>query len=279
GLLSSLGLGGVDLFLRPRVGLLMSGNEVVPPGGPPLPAGVVDAVSPMLAGLIRRDGGEVAAVAHLPDDRGSQARALAQTPGDILLAVGGTSVGREDHLPTLVADQGRLLVHGVAIRPGSPMGFGLAPDGGGRQRPVFLLPGNPVAALVGYDFFAGPLLRRMGGRPAGWPYSSVEAVLTQRVLGSIGQVDYVRVMIEPRRGALESRRGALESRRGAGAVPWLATPLAHGGAGRLSTTTRADGFVVAGHHSEGWPQGGRAPVWLYDPLPVADAPWIEEEDR
>jgi len=135
-----------------------------------------------------------------------------------------------------VAQHGELAVHGIAMRPSSPTGMGRIGD-----RLVFLLPGNPVSSLCAYDFFAGRAIRVLGGRPAEWPYRSVRGRLTRKISSPIGRLDYARVTVS------------------AGAVE----PLAVAGASMLSSTTRADGFVIVGDDSEGFAAGADVDVWLY----------------
>jgi molybdopterin molybdotransferase len=154
-----------------------------------------------------------------------------------VLVSGGSSVGQEDHAPRLVAELGELAVHGVALRPASPVGLGFI-----QGRPVFLLPGNPVSCLCGYDFFAGPALRRLGGRSMDWPYRTRTLPLARKIVSAVGRVDYVRVAI---------REGRVE-------------PVATSGAAILSSTTRADGFVVVARDSEGFAAGADVEVLLYD---------------
>jgi molybdopterin molybdotransferase len=108
--------------------------------------------------------------------------------------------------------------------------------------PVVLLPGNPVSCLCAYDFFAGPIVRRRGGRSMEWPYRPVELPLRHKLASAIGRVDYARVSI----------------------VEGRVEPLAIGGASILSSTTRADGFVVVPADLEGYPAGASVIVWRYD---------------
>jgi molybdopterin molybdotransferase len=122
------------------------------------------------------------------------------------------------------------------MRPSSPTGLGRIGD-----RLVFLLPGNPVSSLCAYDFFAGRAIRRLGGRPAEWPYRSVRGRLTRKISSPIGRLDYARVTL---------------------ADGWV-EPLTVGGASLLSSTTRADGFVIVSDDSEGFPAGADVDVWLY----------------
>jgi molybdopterin molybdotransferase len=136
----------------------------------------------------------------------------------------------------LVAQCGELAVHGIAMRPSSPTGMGRIGD-----RIVFLLPGNPVSSLCAYDFFAGRAIRALGGRSKAWPYRAIHGTLSRKISSPIGRLDYARVTI----------------------VEGLVQPLATAGASVLSSTTRADGFVIVGDDSEGFAAGADVTVWLY----------------
>src|SRR5438105_3602830 len=144
----------------------------------------------MLAALVRRDGGEPRLRPILPDRREAVREAITASTADVLLLSGGSSVGQEDHAPTLVAELGELPVHGVALRPASPAGVGFF-----GERPVFLLPGNPVSCLCAYDLFAGRAVRRLGGRPAELPYRTESLPLARKIPSVPGRVDYVRVRL------------------------------------------------------------------------------------
>jgi molybdopterin molybdotransferase len=117
-----------------------------------------------------------------------------------------------------------------------------------------LLPGNPVSCLCAYDFFAGAIIRRLGGRPGGWPYRRVSLPLARKLSSVIGRVDYARVQI---------RDGQVQ-------------PLATSGASILTSVSRADGFVVIPADREGFPADARVEVWCYDPHAAEDA---QAEDR
>jgi molybdopterin molybdotransferase len=146
-------------------------------------------------------------------------------------------VGLEDHAPRILAEVGELAVHGVALRPASPTGLGFL---GGR--PVFLLPGNPVSCLCAYDLFASRAVRGLGGRDRGLPYRSCRLPLARKIVSMVGRVDYARVRVN------------------AGQVE----PLAVSGASILSSTTRADGFVLVPADLEGYAPGEEVEVFLYD---------------
>jgi molybdopterin molybdotransferase len=214
---------------------VITGNELLPTGSRPHGFNIVDANGPMLAALVSRDGGLVDFPGLVPDESDAILRAL-RADADVIIVSGGSSVGIEDLAPMLVAQHGELAIHGIAMRPSSPTGLGRLDD-----RLVFLLPGNPVSCLCAYDFFAGRAIRALGGRSKTWPYRGVRARLARKISSPIGRLDYARVrLIE----------GAVE-------------PLAVAGASVLSSTTRADGFVIVPADSEGLAPGVDVEVWLY----------------
>jgi molybdopterin molybdotransferase len=238
GVLASIGASPIAVLRRPQVTILITGDELLPVGARPQGYQIVDSNSVMLAALVRRDGG-LPQVAPLVPDRADQVRAaMLDTTADLVLVSGGSSVGQEDHAPRILAELGELCVHGVALRPASPAGFGFLPGG----RPVFLLPGNPVSCLCAYDLFAGIAVRLLGGRAPEMPYRRVTLPLARKIASAVGRVDYVRVQVH------------------AGHVE----PLATSGASILSSTTRADGFVLVPRDSEGYPAGEFVCVQLYD---------------
>jgi molybdopterin molybdotransferase len=244
GVASSIGMGEVPVVRRPVVRLLITGNELLPPGTTPHGARIADANGPMLEALVRRDGGNVHCAALVNDEPDAILEAM-RAPADVVIVSGGSSVGVEDYAPSLVAAHGELAIHGIAMRPSSPTGMGRLDD-----RLVFLLPGNPVSSLCAYDFFAGRAIRALGGRERTWPYRAIRGTLTRKISSPIGRLDYARVVVV-----------SGFSRTGSG----LATiePLAVAGASILSSTTRADGFVIVPDDSEGFAAGAEVTVWLY----------------
>lgn len=237
GVLASLGATPVPVVGRPRVAVLVTGDELVPCGASPQGYCIVDSNSIMLSALVRRDGGLPLPVQMVPDQPEAVAAALAGAAADLILISGGSSVGLEDHAPRVLAAAGELCIHGVALRPASPTGVGFLAD-----RPVFLLPGNPVSCLCAYDLFAGPAVRRLGGRSMELPYRTCRLPLAHKLTSVSGRVDYVRVQV---------RHGGVE-------------PLATSGAALLSSASRADGFVLVSRDREGYAAGEEVVVHLYD---------------
>lgn len=237
GVLASVGAAPIAVIRRPSAAILVSGDELLPAGARPAGYQIVDSNSIMLRALLRRDGVDTVRVEMVRDGAEPIRRALAESTEDVVLVSGGSSVGQEDHAPRILAELGELAAHGVALRPASPTGIGFL---GGR--PVFLLPGNPVSCLCAYDLFAGRAVRRLGGRATKLPYAVVRAPLERKIVSMVGRVDYVRVKV------------------GEGRVE----PLAISGASILSSTTRADGFVLVPADAEGYAEGTPIEVYLYD---------------
>ena len=123
------------------------------------------------------------------------------------------------------------------MRPSSPTGVGRVGDAF-----VFLLPGNPVSCLAAYEFFAGPTIRRLGGRSGAWPHRVAAFPLARKIASAIGRTDYVRVALEEGH----------------------AVPLATSGASILSSTVRAIGAVIVPREQEGIAEGEPVEVLLYD---------------
>ncbi len=237
GLLSSVGMHEASVVRRPIIDFLITGNELLPPGSKPQGVSIVDSNSLMLRQLAERDGAEIGKILHLRDERETIRKAMLESEADLICVTGGTSVGLEDHAPTLLEEIGTLLVHGIPMRPAAPTGFGMI----GPSK-VFLLPGNPVSCLSAYDCFVGLAIRRLGGLSEDWPYRKTKLPLRSKIASQIGRIEYVRLQIQEGK----------------------AEPIASGGASILSSTTRADGFLLTQESSEGFAEGEEVELWLYD---------------
>jgi molybdopterin molybdotransferase len=239
GVLASIRMAELKVTRRPVVGVVSTGNELVEPES--ALAGrrgrVVNSCRYILEGLITRTGGVPRWLGIVRDDREALRAALEAFDGDILLTTGATSAGKEDYLPGLLAELGELLVHGVNIRPASPLGFGRL----GKALAV-LLPGNPVAAMVGFDVFVRPALQlQLGQREERWN-RRVRGRLRRKLASALNRTDFVRVQLV-----------------GEGEVE----PLRSGGAGVLTSVTRADGFVIVPRDDEGLEAGTDVEVYLF----------------
>lgn len=234
--IASIGQDQVEVKKLPRVRIIVTGNELKLPGQPKEPHQIYEANSAILQGMIPRDGGIIESLQFVEDNQEAISAAMTEPGVDVILVSGGSSVGAEDFAPGIVREYGELPIHGIAMRPSSPTGLGRI-----GKTVIVLLPGNPVSCLCAYDFFAGRAIRTLAGRNPDWPYRKHDFELNKKVVSSIGRVDYCRVRIENSK----------------------ASPLAISGASILSSTTRADGFLIVPEESEGLPAGARVQVFLY----------------
>ncbi|MDB1086333.1 molybdopterin molybdotransferase MoeA [Streptomyces sp. ACA25] len=162
GLAAAAGYDELTVRPRPRVDILVLGDELLV-SGRPQEGRIRDAIGPMAGPWLTALGADVIATRHLGDDAEALHRALVTSRADLIITTGGTAAGPVDHVhPTLRRLGARLTVNGVAVRPGHPMLLAELPDG----PPLIGLPGNPLAAVSGLLTLAAPLLRALTGRSA-----------------------------------------------------------------------------------------------------------------
>jgi molybdopterin molybdotransferase len=240
GMLAAAGVTRVAVHARPRVTILSTGDEVVPPGTATLrPGQVRDATASALAALVRQAGGEPRVGAIVPDDPGALEAALraALDASDLVVVSAGSSVGARDQTATAVAGLGRpgIWCHGLALRPGKPT---LLAECAGV--PVIGLPGNPLSALVVFRLVGVPLVWRVGGCTAVPPEPVTRARLGRDLASAAGRLDVVQVRL---------RDGA--------AVPLF------GLSALLSILVAADGYLVVPEEATGLAAGNEVEVTLY----------------
>jgi molybdopterin molybdotransferase len=200
--LLALGVLQVEVVRRPRVGLVATGDEVVPPAHTPAPGQVRDVNSAAIAALIEQAGG-VPTLHGIAPDRFDDLQALARAAlaeADALVLTAGSSVSTRDMTAQVIASlagdrEAGVVVHGVAVKPGKPVILAVA-----QGKPVFGLPGNPVSAMVTADLFVLPTLDYLSGIaiPANRPHT--RARLTHNIPSQTGRVDYVPARLYVRDG-------------------------------------------------------------------------------
>lgn len=198
--LLALGITQITVAQPPRVAILSTGDEVVPPDQRPAPGQIRDINSYSLAALTTRAGGLPLRYGIIPDNRTALEAAAqrAHAEAEIVVLSAGSSVSYRDMSVDVIAGLGQpgVLVHGVSVRPGKPTILAVC-DG----KPVFGLPGNPVSAMVIFDLFVTPTIRALMGavKP---PQAQVQARLARNVASTTGREDYVQVRLEQRADGL-----------------------------------------------------------------------------
>lgn len=239
GALAALGVTQVPVVPRLRVGLISTGDELVPPEGDPGPGQVRDVNGPLVAALLAQAGVEPVPLGIVPDReellREAVEEALAAC--DCVVLSGGSSVGEKDAACRVMASLGEVLCHGVAMKPGKPTLLGKA-----EGKPILGLPGHPVAALFTAKLFLIPLLARLEGRT--WEGRTVSAKLAQTVPANHGRAQYTGVTLEEKPDGLWAR------------------PI-WGKSGLITTLAGADGFFCVPRDREGIPAGESVEVSLF----------------
>ena len=165
-LAAAAGSASLPVARRSRIAVLATGDELVQPGEIPGPFQIFDSGGTALASLARLWGADARALPGAGDDEAAIIQATRAADADLLVVIGGASVGEHDVVKPALARLGlQLDVEGVAVRPGKPVWFGPLGDG----RPVLGLPGNPASALVCAELFLGPMLRALQGADPALP--------------------------------------------------------------------------------------------------------------
>ena len=238
GLLAAAGVTLVPVHARPRVAIVSTGDEVVPPTTRSLvPGQVRDATAPALAGMVTDAGGQPILAGIVDDEPGALKDRLTEVlPGaDLVVVSAGSSVGARDETAGAVAAVGEIWCHGLAIKPGKPT---LLADCGGI--PLVGLPGNPLSALVVFGQVGVPLVWRLAGCESPPPPPSTRARLARDLASAAGRLDVVQVRV---------RDGVAEPLFGPSAL--------------LSVLARADGYLLVPEPATGLDAGTEVEVVLY----------------
>ena len=236
GALAAMGVSSVSVLKRPRVAVISTGDELVPPETARLGAGQMrDVNAPMLCAAVKAAGGEAVSCGIVPDDAEKLSKALAEALkcADVVLISGGSSVGAKDAAAQVLSETGELLFHGLALKPGKPT---MAADAHGV--PVFGLPGHPVAAYFVFHLLVRPLLCAMQGLES--EAAPLSTVCAAAVPSNNGREECVPVRME-----------------NGEAVPIMVK------SGLITTLSAADGFIRIPRDAEGVSKGGRVAVYMF----------------
>lgn len=233
GVLAAIGVADVDVWCRPVVAILSTGDEIIAPGETMRPGFVYDSNAQVLADAVRELGATPLPLGITHDDEAMLRERIrdAINRADLVLLSGGTSKGAGDVSYRVVAeltDPG-VVAHGVALKPGKPICLAAT-----RGKPVVVLPGFPTSAIFTFHEFVAPVIRLLAGR-ASDERPTVQARLAVKVNSEIGRTEYLLVGLVP---------------SDAGGEPMLAAYPMGQGSGSVTTFSRADGFATLGRHEE-----------------------------
>jgi len=246
GLLAALGITHIDLVRKPRVAILSTGDELVNLGHKPEVHQVIEVNRLILSGMCQELGADTIDLGIAKDDLSEIDAKIREgtEKADMLVTTGGTSVGYDDLVPTAINQIGSpgVVVHGIAMRPAMPTALAIVQD-----KPVIVLSGNPVAAMIGFEVFARKLILKLLGIESE-PRPMAMARLTRKVPSALGRRVFLRVRVFEEDGE------------------FLAEPIRVKGSGILSTMTKSNGYVVIPENREGLDSGEFVTVHLFDKI-------------
>ncbi len=194
GAVAALGLARVEVFAKPVVALLSTGNEIVEPGQPIAPGQIFDINRFTLASIARRHGGEPQPLPIAADTLADLETAIDRAlDSDLIVFSGGSSVGERDLIMDVLRQHGEVIFHGIAVKPGKPTVFGRMPSDTGDV-PVLGMPGYPTSCLSNAYMLLIPVLRKMARLPAYQP-RSVRLPMSRRIVSTTGRHQFYTVRI------------------------------------------------------------------------------------
>lgn len=238
GALAAVGVTSVPVLRRIRVGVISSGDELVAPESRPEHGQMRDVNAPMLCAMLEQFGARCESYGICPDDAPTLEALVRRALGecDALIMSGGSSVGEKDASVRVIESVGKLLLHGVAMKPGKPTILGRAGD-----KPILGLPGHPVAAYFTARIFALPLVARLDGKTL--KRCTVRARLTESVNANDGRAQYICARLERLGGELFARPVRTKS-------------------GLITNLAGADGYFCIERDCEGLPKGAAVDVTI-----------------
>ena len=242
GMLAMLGVARVQVFRRPRVALLSSGDELTAVDRPLEPGKIRDTNTYTLGALIAGAGCELQALGIAPDQRQAIKKLFeraVQQQADIIISSAGVSVGALDFVKEIVESDGTLDFWRVNMRPGKPLAFGEY-----HGLPFVGLPGNPVSAFVGFEVFVRPALAKLGGIAGASAVRSRVQVRLAEAVDSDGRESYLRAVVEEQNGVLAARL------------------TGHQGSGNLLSLVQANALLIIPAGVKSLAIGSRAEAWL-----------------
>lgn len=235
--LGSMGIRDIEVFHKPLIAIIPTGEEVVPRGIPLESGQVWETNSLMTASYVSRTGGIPRINDIVSDDPQLICKAIhANSDANMLIICGGTSVGKRDHVAAVIKEMGELPVHGIAISPGKPTALGIV-----NKKPILCMPGYPVAGYIALLAFGKDMIRKIGHIPL-TQEKILKLPLYRKITSRQGYETYVRVRIKD---------------------DTTVEPVMTSGAGILSSVAKADGYVIVPPNIEGYGAGTMVDVILF----------------
>lgn len=247
GLLEALEIEHVEVARKPKIAILATGDELVELGQKPSENQIIETNRLVISWLCRELGAEPLDLGIVGDNEEAIRKKILEgvKMADMVITTGGTSVGKSDLVPLALRniDESSIIVHGIAMRPAMPTALAKI-----RNKPVIVLSGNPVAAIIGFEVFARPLILKMLGVEEIRP--RLKAKITRRVAGVLGRKVFLRVKVYEENG------------------DFYADPIRTTGSGILTTMTKANGYVIIPENREGLEKNETVTVYLFDNVPI-----------
>ena len=242
-LIAALGYTSIKVTKKPRIAVLATGNELVDSGGFISNGKIFESNRITISGLCKELDSEPIDLGIAKDDINdlSEKISLGLKKCDALITTGGTSVGQFDLLPEVINNMGNpgVIVHGMALRPAMPTGLAVV-----KGKPILILSGNPVAAMIGFEVFMRPLISKMLGLNSD-KRQTINGIMNRKVATRLGRKTYLRVRV------LRKNK------------KFFVEPISTRGSSILSSMTKANGFVVVPSNREGIRKGELVSVQLF----------------
>jgi molybdopterin molybdotransferase len=244
GLAAAFGITELRVTKKPQIAIITTGNEITELGTKRLEHQIFNSNKTMVAAMCRELGAEPVNLGIAKDKIEEISNKIRQAlqSCDAVITTGGTSVGGLDLVPDAVNGLGKpgVVVHGVALRPAMPTAVAVL-----NGKPVLILSGNPVAAVIGFEVFGRALICRMLGMPQTEMRPVLSAKLVKRVTTALGRKNYVRVLVTQKNGEL------------------VAEPVSAKGSGSMSTMTQSNGYLIVEENREGVSEGENVTIHMF----------------
>ena len=239
GLIASAGYDTVRVFKKPKVKIIITGNELVEPTKEEIDKAKIINSNQFTIKALVEDSGAIAEITHAGDtfDEVKEAILKASRDYDVIMTTGGTAISKGDVVLDVVDDIGEVLFHGVAIRPGKPAGAGIV-----NGKMVFTFSGQPVAAMSQFDMFARKYLFEMQGRAFDFHIVKRESQL--KIPSQLGRTDFIRAVSDDE----------------------YAKHVLNRGSGIIRSMVEANSYIIIDENDEGYQKGDIVDVVMFDSL-------------